>query len=317
MRARTRLYASMRSPQMGACGCACSCSARARARAPPPPACMQMFSALKNIIIPPSSVNDPISNLIAACQRPCFAKATFSSAMDCVLHLACGFLPDQGSVRSVMVQRTVIPMGSFLLLTVLLFSSARGFLMNSSNWFRHSGTSGFMPPAGIALLITLSLGSYFVATFLLMTSSVPPEYRRAMLHAAGDVDVTVFARLNDVIFLVSSFATILGVLVRRHLPRAGAHTLAGAIAGCGSVLILVKPPVRLRSCAPFAGAHRVPTREYGDQSVAAGAHQSRLIPVAAEAFLPSSARVCLRASVFHLCVRFPIQLCAAALAANF
>lgn len=98
---------------------------------------------------------------------------------------------------------------SFVLAGVLVLSNVRGFLVNASRVFRQVSGAGGAAPTG--LLLAAVMGSYFVATILLMRMSLPEQYRVGLVAAVGAVQFNLFHRWFDVVFVVTALITAMAL----------------------------------------------------------------------------------------------------------
>jgi hypothetical protein len=117
---------------------------------------------------------------------------------------------------------------SFLMAGGLVFSNVRGFLLSASRVFRvYAGGAG----VSVGLLLAGVMGSYFVATILLMRMALPAQYRGGIVAAVGGVQFNFFHRWFDVIFVVSALITALMLLLvttrYSHFARPTSAAAAG------------------------------------------------------------------------------------------
>lgn len=95
---------------------------------------------------------------------------------------------------------------SFALIGILAFNSVRGFLINASQAV--STWSFTATYNSIVLILAEVMGAYFVATVLMFRMRVPPEYRKGITDAVGDIQFNFFHRFSDAIFIVAALASV-------------------------------------------------------------------------------------------------------------
>jgi len=130
---------------------------------------------------------------------------------------------------------------SFLMAGGLVFSNVRGFLMSASKVFRvYAGGVG----VSTGLLLAGVMGSYFVATILLMRMALPAQYRGGIVAAVGGVQFNFFHRWFDVIFVVSALITALMLLLvttRYSLYARPGAAVTAAMSGSHDLSMASKP----------------------------------------------------------------------------
>lgn len=109
---------------------------------------------------------------------------------------------------------------SFVLIGVLVFTNVRGFLINLNTVFSVVGSDRGVTGNSIVLLLAQVMGTYFVATVLMMRLSMPEPYRRNVTQSFGEIEFPFFHRWFDVIFVLSACASIVGHMVVYALRQA-------------------------------------------------------------------------------------------------
>mmetsp|Transcript_6559 Transcript_6559/g.21237 ORF Transcript_6559/g.21237 Transcript_6559/m.21237 type:complete len:472 (-) Transcript_6559:880-2295(-) len=105
---------------------------------------------------------------------------------------------------------------SMLMVGGIAFSSVRGFLQRLLSTL--SSFSAGVQPLTLVLIITEVMGCYFLSSFLLLRTSLPPAYRaKATAMLGADLEFDFYHRWFDAIFLPSALATLALNLVQRRV----------------------------------------------------------------------------------------------------
>ena len=95
---------------------------------------------------------------------------------------------------------------SFILVGVIILCSIRGLLIQLMKIFRTFSSS--LSPNHIILLLSQTMGMYFISSVLMIRSSVPIQYRTLLTEVLPRLEFHFYHRWFDVIFLISAISSI-------------------------------------------------------------------------------------------------------------
>jgi hypothetical protein len=99
---------------------------------------------------------------------------------------------------------------SLLLVSILIFTSFRGFFVQWLKVFRmqNAAYSAIFARVFVVLMAWI-MGMYFISSVLLLRMTIPQSYRESISKVMGNVQVPFFHTLFDVVFLISALLSVL------------------------------------------------------------------------------------------------------------
>ncbi|KAJ3100408.1 Golgi pH regulator B [Phlyctochytrium planicorne] len=107
---------------------------------------------------------------------------------------------------------------SFVFVGGLVVFSIRGVLIQFAKVFRKF--SGSISTDSIILFLTHLMGMYFISTVVMMRLNLPPQYRTMITTVLGNISFDYYHRWFDVIFVISSLASIEDLQMQGRLGKA-------------------------------------------------------------------------------------------------
>lgn len=99
---------------------------------------------------------------------------------------------------------------SLLLVSILIFTSFRGFFVQWLKFFRMQNAAYSAIFARIfVVLMAWIMGMYFISSVLLLRMTIPQSYRESISKVMGNVQVPFFHFWFDVVFLISALLSLL------------------------------------------------------------------------------------------------------------
>jgi hypothetical protein len=112
---------------------------------------------------------------------------------------------------------------SLLLVSILIFTSFRGFFVQWLKFFRmqNAAYSAIFARVFVVLMAWI-MGMYFISSVLLLRMTIPLSYRESISKVMGNVQVPIFQFWFDVVFLISALMSLLmsvwEYLAKRETP---------------------------------------------------------------------------------------------------
>ncbi|CAO3612684.1 unnamed protein product [Cunninghamella blakesleeana] len=97
---------------------------------------------------------------------------------------------------------------SFWFAGIIVFGSVRGLFNLLSKILRSFSHRISISTSNILLFIAHMMGMYFLSSVLMMQINLPPNYRYLISSTLGQIEFTFFQRWSDIIFVISSLATL-------------------------------------------------------------------------------------------------------------
>ena len=99
---------------------------------------------------------------------------------------------------------------SLLLVSILIFTSFRGFFVQWLKFFRmqNAAYSAIFARVFVVLMAWI-MGMYFISSVLLLRMTIPQSYRESISKVMGNVQVPFFHFWFDVVFLISALLSLL------------------------------------------------------------------------------------------------------------
>jgi hypothetical protein len=99
---------------------------------------------------------------------------------------------------------------SLLLVSILIFTSFRGFFVQWLKFFRMQNAAYSAVFARVfVVLMAWIMGMYFISSVLLLRMTIPQSYRESISKVMGNVQVPFFHFWFDVVFLISAILSVL------------------------------------------------------------------------------------------------------------
>ncbi|KAI8866675.1 hypothetical protein GQ42DRAFT_127884 [Ramicandelaber brevisporus] len=132
---------------------------------------------------------------------------------------------------------------SFWMTGILVICSIRGLLIQILKFF--NALSSRVSPNNIVLFLAWVMGSYFLASVLLLRGSLPLSYRGIITEVLSAIEFNFYQLWNDVIFVVSAVTSLVFVFFV-HQEQRETHLAAGADALLSAGSSASSPRIRSR-----------------------------------------------------------------------